>query len=194
MDEATIIDILKNKKEKIAAIHNKMMILYEELDSETALENAALPPINLSGMPGAKGQHKDLGDVLIRCQKQAYAHNEEIREMMCELVKEEDMINRVWACFHVLKHPYYTILTDLYVNNQLYETVEKAFDYSHKTFEKHRKEGIRLIMDFYDSGEDVSALMRRYRKNVSKKTKKKQQKEPTDSDNCRQMDLKDFMK
>lgn len=160
LSETEIKDILRNREQKIANIHKKMFSLYRELEhTDDILESVAFPSTNLSGLPGGKGCHKDLGDVLIKYNRQNYNRSEEIRRIMWELVEQEDSINRVWACFHALDDPYYSILYALYVENQLYQTVEDSFDVSHKTFEKYRQQGIELLIRFYDSGESIADLM-----------------------------------
>lgn len=192
VDEETIKDILRYYPEKIKNIRQKMLSLYQETESEEVLSAVALPPINMSGMPGAKGNHKDLGDVLISYQKQIWKRNEEIREMMWQLSEEEAMVRRVWACFHVLDNPYYSILHALYVENQLYMAVESSFDMSHKTFEKYRRDGINLLIRFYESNETIPELMRKYRN--KNKMQKRRKKADNQEKEYRQIDLSDLMK
>lgn len=186
LSEMEIKDILRNRDQKIESIHKKMFHLYQELEhTDEIMESAAFPSTNYSGLPGGKGGHKDLGDVLLKYNRQLYNRNEEIRRIMWELVEEEDSISRLWACFYGLGDPYYSILNALYVENQLYQTVEDSFDVSHKTFEKYRQKGIELLLRFYESDESIAKLMRRYgsEKDNSQKTgkdgKNKKQKEDT---------------
>lgn len=193
MDEETIKDILRNYPEKINSIREKMLSLYNETEPEEVLSAVALRSVNMGSMSGAKGSHKDLGDVLESYQKQMWKRNEEIREMMWQLSEEEAMVRRVWACFHVLDNPYYDILRDLYVNNELYATVESSYKMSHKTFEKYRADGIRLLIRFYDSQETIPDLMRKYRHN-KKKTKKRRAKADDQEKEYRQIDLSELMK
>ena len=192
VDEETIKDILRYYPEKIKNIRQKMLSLYQETESEEVLSAVALPPINMIGMPSAKGNHKDLGDVLISYQKQIWKRNEEIREMMWQLSEEEAIIRRVWACFHVLDNPYYSILHALYVENQLYTAVESSFDMSHKTFEKYRRDGINLLIRFYESNETIPELMRKYRN--KNKMQKRRKKADNQEKEYRQIDLSDLMK
>ena len=192
MDEETIKDILRSYPEKLRNIRQKMLSLYSETESEEVLSAAALPAVNMSGMPGAKGNHKDLGDVMISYHKQIWKRNEEIREMMWQLTEEEEMIRRVWASFHVLDNPYYSILHALYVENQLYTAVESSFDMSHKTFEKYRRDGIDLLIRFYESNETIPDLMRKYRH--KKKTPQKRRKEAGNQEKeYSQIDLSDLL-
>lgn len=161
LDEATIKDILQNREKKIENIHKKMLSLYQELGrNDEVLETVAYPKSELKGTPGGKGNHKDLGDVLLQYNHQICNQNEEIRKIMWELVEEEDSISRLWACFYALNDPYYSILSALYVENQLYQTVENSFEMSHKTFEKYRRRGIELLLLFYNSDESIAKLMR----------------------------------
>ncbi len=191
MTEDRVKNILRFRNSKLKNIHQKMISLYEDAnDNDSVLETVALPAQNISGMPGARGEHKDLGNVLISYQNELYRRNAEIREMMWALSQEEQSINRVWACFHVLEEPYYDILRRLYVVGELYQTVEHESGLTHSYFDKKRMEGLQLIIAYYESGESISNLMYKYRskKKSSKKEKKKMQ------NSFRQISLEDLMK
>lgn len=174
MNEEEIKDILRHREKKLDTIHKKIMSLYEELNREAALAEAALPAINTSALPGAKGQHKDLCDILLHWQKLHRQREIEIMEMMWKLTDEESRINRVWACFHALDEIYYSMFWHLYVENQLYETTAIEFCGSRKTFEKYRKKGMQQLIDFYESGESTAVLMCRSREEcqIGKQTNK----------------------
>lgn len=191
MTEDRVKNILRFRNSKLKNIHQKMISLYEDAnDTDSVLETVALPAQNISGMPGARGEHKDLGNVLINYQNELYRRNAEIREMMWALSQEEQSINRVWACFHVLEEPYYDILRRLYVVGELYQTVEHESGLTHSYFDKKRMEGLQLIIEYYESGESISNLMYKYRnkKKSSKKEKKKMQ------NSFQQISLEDLMK
>lgn len=191
MTEDRVKNILRFRNSKLKNIHQKMISLYEDAnDTDSVLETVALPAQNISGMPGARGEHKDLGNVLINYQNELYRRNAEIREMMWALSQEEQSINRVWACFHVLEDPYYDILRRLYVVGELYQTVEHESGLTHSYFDKKRMEGLQLIIAYYESGESISNLMYKYRnkKKSSKKEKKKMQ------NSFQQLSLEDLMK
>lgn len=191
MTEDRVKNILRFRNSKLKNIHQKMISLYEDAnDTDSVLETVALPAQNISGMPGARGEHKDLGNVLINYQNELYRRNAEIREMMWALSQEEQSINRVWACFHVLEEPYYDILRRLYVVGELYQTVEHESGLTHSYFDKKRMEGLQLIIAYYESGESISNLMYKYRnkKKSSKKEKKKMQ------NSFQQISLEDLMK
>lgn len=191
MTEDRVKNILRFRNSKLKNIHQKMISLYEDAnDTDSVLETVALPAQNISGMPGARGEHKDLGNVLINYQNELYRRNAEIREMMWVLSQEEQSINRVWACFHVLEEPYYDIIRRLYVVGELYQTVEHESGLTHSYFDKKRMEGLQLIIAYYESGESISNLMYKYRnkKKSSKKEKKKMQ------NSFQQLSLEDLMK
>ena len=191
MTEDRVKNILRFRNSKLKNIHQKMISLYEDAnDTDSVLETVALPAQNISGMPGARGEHKDLGNVLINYQNELYRRNAEIREMMWALSQEEQSINRVWACFHVLEEPFYDIIRRLFVVGELYQTVEHESGLTHSYFDKKRMEGLQLIIEYYESGESISNLMYKYRskKKSSKKEKKKMQ------NSFQQLSLEDLMK
>ena len=172
ISEAAVKDILRNREKKIENIHKKMYSLHKELEStDEVLEAAALPAVKSDGMPGSHGTHQDLSDVYITYQKQLKDRNEEIRKIMWALVEEEERISRVFACYYALDDPYYSILNAIYVENQLYQSVENDFEMSHKTFEKNRQHAILLIIKFYESGESIADLMNRYKTTDTKRPK-----------------------
>lgn len=190
MTEDRVKNILRFRNSKLKNIHQKMISLYEDAnDTDSVLETVALPAQNISGMPGARGEHKDLGNVLINYQNELYRRNAEIREMMWALSQEEQSINRVWACFHVFEEPFYDIIRRLYVVGELYQTVEHESGLTHSYFDKKRMEGLQLIIEYYESGESISNLMYKYRskKKSSKKEKKKMQ------NSFQQLSLEDLM-
>lgn len=190
MTEDRVKNILRFRNSKLKNIHQKMISLYEDAnDTDSVLETVALPAQNISGMPGARGEHKDLGNVLINYQNELYRRNADIREMMWALSQEEQSINRVWACFHVLEEPFYDIIRRLYVVGELYQTVEHESGLTHSYFDKKRMEGLQLIIEYYESGESISNLMYKYRskKKSSKKEKKKMQ------NSFQQLSLEDLM-
>lgn len=161
LNQTEIKDILRHREEKLANIHKKMFHLYKEIgDTDEILNAVAFSPTALTGMPGGKGGHKDLGDVLLRYNWQIHQRNEDIRRIMWELVEEEDSISRVWACLHGLSDPYYSILHEVYVKNQLYQSVEERFNASHKTFERYRQRGMEQLAGYYNSGDCIAELMR----------------------------------
>lgn len=174
INESEIKDILRNREEKTSNIRIKILNMYQELENtEGLLLSTALPSTELRGMPGGKGGHKDLGDVLQQYYQRLYNRNEEIRSIMWALAEEEESISRVWVCFQALPDPYYSILRELYVENQLYQAVEDRFKGSHKTFERYRQKGIEQLLCFYYSGNSIAELMRRQNTGTVIKRKKK---------------------
>jgi len=179
VNEEMVKDILRNRDKKIGNIHQKMLALYQELEAAGNMQaRDILPAIRMDGTPGQKGGHKGLGGVLLGYQWQQYKRSTEIRRMMWALSEQKETVNRVWACFYALEDPYYSILQAIYVENQLYQTVEDSYEFSHKTFEKHRQHGIELVIRFYESGEDIAELMRRHPDDVQKGKKEMAEEEP----------------
>lgn len=75
------------------------------------------------------------------------------------LFLQEDVVNRVWACYLALDDPYYTLLSQLYVENDLYENVRIQFDMSPTTFERYRKKALHLIIEYTKSPLSVGELI-----------------------------------
>lgn len=172
LTEAEAKDILRHKKEKIKDIRTKFLGLYQELDREfnpDILSAAAVSSPSLAGLPGPTGTHKDLWDILEKYSHMRRERITAIRNMLCQLMEAESRINRVWACFYALGNPYFAILKALYVDNQLYQAVEREYEVSHKTFEKYRSGGIQMLIQYYES--DVSDAELMYWSTVNKELK-----------------------
>lgn len=190
ISEERIKDILKDYDGMLRTIDIKMQNLYENLmpsgETDAVIKEAAIPPVNMSGMPGAH-KHKDLTDVLVKVQRMEYEREREFRAIMWALSEEKEEICRVWGCFQAVGNPYYTILLRLYVQHELYETVNKELDMSQKTFEYYRRDGIAFIKRFYESGKPIPDIMRIARNNVNRR-KRSHQKETVG-----QMSFEDLM-
>lgn len=179
ISEERIKDILKDYDGMLKTIDIKMHNLYENImpsgEKDAVIKEAAIPPVNMSGMPGAH-KHKDLTDVLVKVQRMEYEREREFRAIMWALSEEKEEICRVWGCFQAIGNPYYSILLRLYVQHELYEAVYKEFCMSQKTFEYYRRDGIAFIKRFYESGKPIPDIMRIARNNTNRR-KRSHQKE-----------------
>lgn len=176
MTEDRVKNILRFRNSKLKNIHQKMISLYEDAnDTDSVLETVALPAQNISGMPGARGEHKDLGNVLINYQNELYRRNAEIREMMWALSQEEQSINRVWACFHVLEEPFYDIIRRLYVVGELYQTVEHESGLTHSYFDKKGWKACSLLLNIMKAAKayQTSCTNIEVKKRVAKRKRKR---------------------
>ncbi len=168
LTEKKVKNILQNKNQILKNIRDKRVQLYEMMeDTESALISSALPTAGAGFLPSGKGNHRDVGDILLDYRKELRRRNKELREVLLQLSEMEEGVYRAWTCFCALSDPYYGILKSLYVENQLYQTVEKDFDHSHKTFERYRKSAIQTLMQYYDSSMSVSQLLEMHNQNKS---------------------------
>ena len=154
-------EILKHKEEKLADIHKKILLLYQELKEmehpDELMEAAALPsrsPVVVSG-----GGDTDNLSVLNRYYHQRRERGAEIRMQIWRLSEDAEDIRRLWGCFFSLQEPYYGILYNLYVKKVLYAAAESAFGYSHRMFEQRRKEGLSMLAGMFNSPYSSTELM-----------------------------------
>lgn len=172
LTEQKVKSILRHKNEKLKDIREKRIQLYEMIaDTDSVITSIALPSPELSELPTGKGNHRDMGDVLMKYQAELRKRNQELRSILWQLSEEEEGIIRTWTCFCALPDPYYGILKALYVDNQLYQTVEQDFGHSHKTFEQYRKRGIDSVIRYYESEMSVSRLLEEQNRNQKHKNK-----------------------
>jgi hypothetical protein len=143
-------------------INEKVILLIKDLDriDDDLITEKSIHAVSINMMPSAQGGvKKDLSDLIIKLQRDREERKNELYKMIRLLSDQEYMINRVWACFLALDDPYYTMLNQLYVENDLYEAVRQQFDMSPTTFERHRKKALTLIAEYVDSQLSVSEIM-----------------------------------
>lgn len=146
--EQEVKNILKNKEHLLFSIHKKMSMIEKDMEkTDDMIETMSIPANLMSGMPRSSGTQKDLGDVYRNYKKILKQRNEDYKSMYWELILKEEMIERVWDAYMRLEEPYYSIVTNMYVQNMLYATAERESGWSRQVFEKKRKIGIRLIID-----------------------------------------------
>lgn len=195
LTEDEIKDILKHKEELIISIHDKMYMTKKEMSkTDDIIEMASFPSSQLNDMPGGKGEHKDLSDVLLKYYKYLNRQKEEYNELFWILIQRELRIERVWMCFLLLDEPYYSYIKKLYVDNEKYETVERESGYAGSTFRKYRKEAIELIIYFYESDKSMTELMELSQKKLIEHEKIiiEEKDDSSDAEN-HQISITDFM-
>lgn len=169
-------EILANKEQKLEDIQKKLALLYEEmreLEQPDELMEAVSLPSKTARMLDRQGGHSDTYVILSRFYRQRKERGAEIRMQIWKLSEEAEDIRRLWSCFFVLQEPYYGILYNLYVKKELYATAEAEFGYSHRMFEKRRKEGLELLADMFNSPYSSLELMELSSPCGSMKEKKK---------------------
>ena len=165
--EDRIKKILSNREKMLNDINKKMVLLFREVSRsdmgvfmDELIVEKSISAAHNSLLPGPKGgKKKDLSDLIIKLEKDREIRRKELLTMLTELSYQEDLVNRVWACFLALDDPYYTLLSQLYVENDLYENVRIQFDMSPTTFERYRKKALHLIIEYIRSPLSVGELI-----------------------------------
>lgn len=155
-------EILANREQKLKDIDKKMALLYEEsaqLEQPNELMTAAALSSKMVKRTSGQNANSDNFVILDRFYRQRKERRMEIRMQMWKLSEEEEDIRRLWSCFFVLQEPYYGILYDLYVKKELYAAAESSFGYSHRVFERRRKEGLEILADMFNSPYSSLELM-----------------------------------
>lgn len=183
--------ILSKREKMLRDINEKVILLIKDLDriDDDLITEKSIHAVSINMMPSAKGGvKKDLSDLIIKLQRDREERKNELYKMIRLLSDQEYMINRVWACFLALDDPYYTMLNQLYVENDLYEAVRQQFDMSPTTFERHRKKALTLIAEYVDSQLSVSEIM-----SMSHSNKPKLNSRAPTHDMPGQIDMMDFL-
>lgn len=123
--EDRIKKILSNREKMLNDINKKMVLLFREVSRsdmgvfmDELIAEKSISAAHNSLLPGPKGgKKKDLSDLIIKLEKDREIRRKELLTMLTELSNQEDVVNRVWACYLALDDPYYTLLSQLYVEN-----------------------------------------------------------------------------
>lgn len=150
--EKIIKEILSKRENMISSIHARIQYLSKDI-SQTSdiIEAVSLRSKALSDMPRGGGGHKDLFAEYEKYQQLLDHRYSEYSVGIRQLRLQEERIERVWLCFNALDTDAYTILYRLYVNKELYQTVERESGLTHPVFEKLRKRAMLDIMRLYNS-------------------------------------------
>ena len=152
--------ILQSKDTYLNSIYEKMDTIHKEMNrTDDLMKMVSLRRSNLSDMPKGKNGHNDLSAVYEKYITALEKRDTEYADFFESLQLEELSIQRVWLCFQALNEPYYGILKRLYVDGELYATVESESGVSIRVFEERRKTAIRMIMELYASDQTEANLI-----------------------------------
>lgn len=152
-------DFLRNRDRLKIEIYDKLYAVNCEIrKTNDIIEMVSFQHAELSDMPKGGRRHKDLSDTYLKYQKILDERSMDYSNLLYGLIQKENAVDRVWQCYMVLAEPYYSILTEMYVKDQKYDVAEAASGYSRQAFEKHRKRGINLILELYNSRKSMIEL------------------------------------
>lgn len=153
--------VLANYEDLKHDIQKKLKLLYKEIESEdSCLAEVAYKKICYDKIGGSSKAINDLTEVVDQHQRLVRNRGIEVRKAMLTLMKREDTYRRIWSCYNLLEPDAYNILTRLYVENELYVTVEEESGLSHKTFEYRRKQAMKDIISLCNSTLANEEIMR----------------------------------
>lgn len=150
--EKDIKTILEQREDMISTIHARIEYLQKDM-SQTSdiIEAVSLRSKALSDMPKGGSGHKDLFTEYEKYHSLLDKRYHEYAVGIHQLILQEERIERVWLCFSALDSDAFNILHKLYVERELYQTVEKESGLTHPIFEKKRKRAIQDIIRLYYS-------------------------------------------
>ena len=143
MQERTITDILKNKKQMIRNIAEKRRHIYEDLKFLEKQMTAA----------NEQGEQETYGCEI----KQQIGR---MQDTLGDLKREECRILMVWEAFYKLDHTMFELMNRLYVRKETWYTVESELHVSHEYVKAKRKEALSIIREAMEQGEDRYHLER----------------------------------
>lgn len=162
ISDAEIKNILFHRNMLLGRIRKRIKRLYDDLDMVDELIRSASiysPGEDRTG-GGSKGNRTDLLDVLLRYENLIREQKSETRVAFLKLAEEQEKINRVWVAYEALPDMEHEIVTELYVQRELYRTVEELSGLNHREFENTRKRAMKSIRTLYESGYSNMEIMR----------------------------------
>lgn len=171
VDEALVKKVLSNYEKLKVEVRHKLKIFYKELEDEDdgLLSEVTYKKISYDKIGSSSNTINDLSSIVENHQRLARKRSKEVREIMSDLMKQQEMYQRIWSCFNMLDTEAYETLTRLYINNELYASVEIDSGLSHRSFEKRRKQAIEDIIRLYH-GELTNDEIMRIKLNVVEPT------------------------
>lgn len=144
--------VLGNRKVILNENRKRFRKLSHELGNiDLAVQETVYMKKNTEEIKVTENHYSDLSDILLRQRRIYKEQSRELRTELIRLMDEQEAINRIWRCFSVLEGKEREYLFKLYVQKELYKTVEQTSGVSHKTFEKIRKKGMIRIINLYNS-------------------------------------------
>lgn len=147
IDAKVVKKVLQTYKKKLLQIHERMLELYEEAENMEACMISMEEPLKMH----ENTEEKELKNLLLRHKDFVEMQIFEIYLEMQKLSEEEESIHRIWRCFQALEEKEQNILRKIYVEGKLYKEVELTSGVSHKTFETMRANGVKRIVEWYQS-------------------------------------------
>ncbi len=168
ISEQFVKEVLRNKDAMLCTIRDKLCSINDEIsNTDEYLKAVALSSHPISDMPSGSGKKRDVSDMYEEYKAKRKQWTGEYAELGRELIRQEEIILRVWRCFLALDEPYFSILNRIYVKKELYHTVQTESGVTLEPFEKRRKRGIETILQLYKSNisdEMLSSLGNRPKK------------------------------
>ena len=137
-------------RQRLAEINERIVELYR-LGSDT---DSIIESLTFRHGPDDAVRQKDLSSLLLRHKSMVEEQEQEIRMEMWRLAEEEETLKRVWICFRALDAMQFKIIQKLYVEKELYASVERESGMSHGKFEKERTAAMTRILELYHSDLD----------------------------------------
>lgn len=192
--EEDVKNILRSRKQLLNQIHDKMYSINRDISMKNdIIEMVSFGSSALSDMPKGKGEHHDLSNTYLRYIKTLEDEQETFKEILINLILKERKIERVWLSYRILEDPFYSIIENLYVNNEKFEMAVIISGLSTRAFNKYRARGIELIIKFYNSDLSVEKLMQMDQKAEIRRKETKDRKEMVLPENY-QLDIQDYLK
>lgn len=148
--------ILKNKDQLLYGLKLKRISVYKDMqDSEAYMRSILLQSPSFE----CRVQQSDIRDItidFIKYQKRSRVYEKELKCLLMDIAKEEEIIKKIWYCFTKLPEPYYTYLKNLYIDGKSYKVVQAESGLSKSSFARYRKRAIETIQMLYDYHQNIN--------------------------------------
>lgn len=151
MDEKQIKNLLKEYDSRTELNEKRVKELYERMRKADGVINN-IGQISRSIIDISQGTvQRDVSDLMIKHEELEKQKSLDIRRELANLADEKEMLNRVWVCLQSLQGMEYQVIHALYISNRPYKKVLADFGKSEKTFLKNINEGLKKMVDLYNS-------------------------------------------
>ena len=162
LTEDDVKEILKNYGKILHQINDRCLRikkLSQEV-KEKCMEVASMPGKDPDRIYAKSSNHSDLGTTYLRYLSLLEQAEQDYNAELEILIKNAELIRRVYICFEALNFDLHEIVEKLYIQGLTYKAAELETNLNHRVFEEKRGTALKLIIKLYESGLNNADLIK----------------------------------
>ena len=153
LTEDDVKEILRNYGKILHQINDRCLRI-KKLSQEVrekCIEVASMPGRDPDRVYAKSSNHTDLGNTYLRYLSLLEQAEQDYNAELEILIKNAELIRRVYICFEALNYDLHEIVEKLYIQGLTYKAAEFETNFNHRVFEEKRSAALKLIIKLYES-------------------------------------------